>query len=56
MTRDAEIWAKVMERFPKIDKERTCRTEREMRQMARESYYQTLLNERKRAAVILEAE
>ena len=35
----------VMERFPRLRTERTCRTEREMRRRARESYYQRLKNE-----------
>lgn len=42
-----------MERFPKIDKERTCQTEREFRQMARISYYKTLY-ERKGEESILD--
>lgn len=37
-----EIWKLVMERFPQIEKERTCRMEREMRDKARKSYYDTL--------------
>jgi hypothetical protein len=49
------IWQSVMERFPKLDKERNCRMEREMRNQARESYYQKLLNEANRAKGILEA-
>ena len=44
----------VMERFPKWEKERTCRMERSMRNAARESYYKRLVNERKREADILE--
>lgn len=44
--RDQELWQRVMERFPKIDKERTCRMEREMRNSARESFYARLINEK----------
>lgn len=40
--RDQEIWLQVMQRFPKIEKERTCRYERELRNQARESYYNRL--------------
>lgn len=34
-----------MERFPKIPKELTCRTEKMMRDEARRSYYETLVKE-----------
>lgn len=36
----------VMERFPKIPMERTCRLEFEMRNQARFSYKQRLIDER----------
>ena len=39
----------VMTRFPKIPKERECRTEKAFRDAARESYYQKLLHESTRA-------
>lgn len=54
MELDYNIWAKVMERFPKLEKERTCRMEREMRQQARMSYYNRLY-EQSRKSEILEA-
>ena len=47
------LWLQVMTRFPKIDKEKTCRMEREMRNQARESYYNRLYAA-KRAQDILE--
>ena len=49
-----EINAKVMARFPKLTMERTCATEKRMREAARNSYRQTLINERKAEAAILE--
>lgn len=54
MILDSEIWDKVMERFPKLEKERTCRLEREMRQQARMSYYKRLY-EQKTKGELLEA-
>lgn len=54
MTLDVEIWALVMERFPKLEKERSCRLEREMRNKARESYYKRLY-EQKAKGELLEA-
>lgn len=39
---DQELWLQVMTRFPKIEKEKTCRTEREFRNQARDSYYNRL--------------
>lgn len=38
-----ELWTKVMEKYPKLPKERTCRLEREMRNEARKCYYEKLL-------------
>lgn len=49
-----EINVKVMARFPKLAIERTCATEKRMREAARNSYRQTLINERKAEAAILE--
>ena len=43
----------MMEKYPKLPKERTCRMEREMRNEARECYYDKLY-EAKRAQDILE--
>jgi hypothetical protein len=43
-----EIWAMVMTKYPKLEKERTCRMEREFRNAARQEYYQKLLYERDR--------
>lgn len=54
MILDSEIWGKVMERFPKLENERTCRLEREMRQKARMSYYSRLY-EQKTKGELLEA-
>jgi hypothetical protein len=39
------IWAEVMRRFPKLEIESRCRTEKEFRQRARESYKQRLTDE-----------
>jgi hypothetical protein len=39
------IWAEVMRRFPKLEIESRCRTEKEFRQQARESYKQRLTDE-----------
>jgi hypothetical protein len=39
---DKDLWAIVMERFPKLPKERECRLEKEMRDAARQSYYERL--------------
>jgi len=39
------IWAEVMRRFPKLEIESRCRTEKEFRQIARESYKQMLTDE-----------
>jgi hypothetical protein len=39
------IWAEVMRRFPKLEIESRCITEKEFRQRARESYKQRLIDE-----------
>jgi hypothetical protein len=39
------LWGKVLERFPKLPKERECITEKTMRDAARQSYYERLLAE-----------
>jgi hypothetical protein len=44
----------VMTKYPKIEKERTCRMERDLRNAARKEYYEKLY-EAKRAQDILEA-
>jgi len=44
----------VMDRFPKIPTERTCKTEMMMRISARNSYKQRLTNERKAKKGILD--
>jgi hypothetical protein len=54
MTND-EINAKVYARFPKIDMERRCATEKRLREAARNSYRQTLINELQTKAAILES-
>ena len=52
MILDLELWSKVMERFPKIEKERTCITEREFRQAARLSYYKTLYERKAKESIL----
>ena len=52
---DDEINIRVYERFPKIDMERRCATEKRMREAARNSYRQTLINELQTAQTILES-
>jgi adenine-specific DNA glycosylase len=42
MRRDRELWTKVMERFPKLATEATCRLERDFRNKARQGYYERL--------------
>jgi hypothetical protein len=56
MTRDelAAINVIVYQRFPKIPTERTCLTEFNMRQAAREAYRQRLINDIKAKKIILE--
>lgn len=51
---DEDINALVMEKYPKWEKERTCKLEREMREMARTCYRIKLQDERKRAQDLLE--
>ena len=52
---DDEINVKVYERFPKIEMERRCATEKRMREAARNSYRQKLINEFQTKAAILES-
>lgn len=52
MTLEPELWGKVMDRFPKIEKERTCRLEMEMRQQARMSYYKRLYDELRKTEIL----
>ena len=52
---DDEINIRVYERFPKIEMERKCATEKRMREAARNSYRQTLINEFQTAQTILES-
>jgi hypothetical protein len=56
MTRDelAAINVIVYQRFPKIPTERTCLTEFNMRQAAREAYRQRLINDITAKKIILE--
>lgn len=49
-TRDLDIWGLVMLKYPKIDNERTCRIEREFRDLARKAYYQKLYEKKILAA------
>ena len=51
--KDTGLWAIVMIRFPKLEKERTCRMERTMRNAARESYYKRLLSEQQAKVTVL---
>lgn len=50
--RDQELWLQVMQRFPRIDKEKTCRMEREMRNQARESYYKRLYDAKSKEDIL----
>lgn len=52
--RDPELWQIVLIRFPKWEKEKTCRMERTMREAARESMYKRLINERQAAKAVLD--
>ena len=45
--KDQVLWDIVMKRFPKWEKERTCKMERTMRDAARQSYYNRLVNEQR---------
>jgi hypothetical protein len=49
---EQDIWVIVMERFPKLDKERTCRMEREFRNMARQSYKLKLIETYTKANIL----
>jgi hypothetical protein len=53
-TTNEEIWAIVMERFPKLPTERTCITEHRLRNEVRHSYKMRLYDERSAAQRILE--
>jgi hypothetical protein len=56
MTRDelAAVNVLVFQRFPKIPTERTCKTEYNMRNAAREAYRQRLINDIVAKKIILE--
>lgn len=56
MTRDelAAVNVLVYQRFPKVPTERTCLTEFNMRQAAREAYRQRLINDITAKKIILE--
>jgi hypothetical protein len=56
MTKDelAAINVIVYQRFPKIPTERTCKTEYNMRNAAREAYRQRLINDIEAKKIILE--
>jgi hypothetical protein len=56
MTKDelAAINVIVYQRFPKIPTERTCKTEYNMRNAAREAYRQRLINDITAKKIILE--
>jgi hypothetical protein len=56
MTRDelAAVNVLVFQRFPKIPTERTCKTEYNMRNAAREAYRQRLINDITAKKIILE--
>jgi hypothetical protein len=53
-TTEQELWQMVMARYPKLENERKCALERNLRNAARQSYLQKLINERAREASILE--
>lgn len=55
MTRDelATINELVFARFPKLPKERTCKTEKSFRDAARESYRNRLINDLQSKKIIL---
>jgi hypothetical protein len=57
MTKDelAAVNVLVFQRFPKIPTERTCKTEYNMRNAAREAYRQRLINDIEAKKIILEA-
>jgi hypothetical protein len=50
-----EIERSVWQRFPKLDTERRCATEKRMRDAARKAYRQRLINELQTTAGILAA-
>ena len=50
-----EIDRRVRQRFPKLETERRCATEKRMRDAARNSYRQKLINEFQTTAAILES-
>jgi hypothetical protein len=50
----AEIYDKVMTKYPKLQTERTCMTEFRMRQAARKAYREKLMNELSRAQAEME--
>jgi hypothetical protein len=39
---DPELWRMVMAKYPKIERERTCRMEKDLRDMARMAYLKKL--------------
>lgn len=51
----AEIWVKVMEKYPRWPKEKTCLTEKRMRDAARQCYKDKLINELERTKAVLES-
>lgn len=56
MTKDelAAVNVLVFQRFPKIPTERTCKTEYNMRNAAREAYRQRLINDITAKKIVLE--
>jgi hypothetical protein len=56
MTKDelAAVNVLVFQRFPKIPTERTCKTEYNMRNAAREAYRQRLINDIEAKKIVLE--
>ena len=53
---ERQLWALVMERFPKLETERRCNLERMAREAARQSYFNRLKNDSKAEAGILAAD
>ncbi len=43
---EQQLWKMVMARYPKLENERTCAIEKRMRDMARQSMFERLKNER----------
>ena len=49
-----ELWAMVLDKYPRLPSERTCIVEKRMMDGLRQSYYERLKNERKATQGILQ--